>query len=331
MVASINAFFNPTKPGDTFKGLNGSIKGETADQLYRSLPSFLVAAKRDYQIQVVPAFQRLPTGDFAAVEDQFHLVRSVDQRVVSPKTVSSQYDPLSLMDAAAEVQPFVDAGWATPDGVYDAKNGSLEVLSLRLDAGGDIAGEKFVHYIVVVIPHGGGKAQGKVISWRIVCCNTFAAAVSAGFDFAIGHRKARADEIGTITKERFALEVRAWQNVQNHIKTLSERINVWSGVNLAFKDAEDLTNKLLKIKDLNETSTRTKNVREAILAGFRNPKIGTNGRTAWDWLNGVTNYISNGLDGSKVSDIDRMVRNIEPTGTGFKLEQEAEKLLAVLV
>jgi len=328
MVATINAFFNPTKPGDTFKGLNGSVKGETSSRLITSLPEFLREAKRDYSIQVVPAFQRLPTGDFAAVEDQFHLVRSVDQRVVSPKTVSSQYDPLSLMEAASEVQPFCDAGWATPDGVYDAKNGSLEVLSLRLDAQGEIAGEKFLHYIVVVIPHGGGKAQGKVISWRIVCCNTFAAAVSAGYDFAIGHRKARADEVGTVTKERFSLEVQAWQNVQKHIQKLSEKINVWNGVNLAYKDAEDLTNRLLGIKNPEEVSTRKKNVRDMILSGFNNAKIGTRGRTAWDWLNGVTSYTSNGMPESKVTDIDRMVRNIEPTGTGFKLEQEAEKLLA---
>jgi hypothetical protein len=328
---TINAFFNARHEGDNYKGLNATINGITSDRTIRSLPEFLTTAGRDYDIQVVPAFQRLPGGDFAAVEDQFHLVRSVDQRVVSPKTVSAQYDPLSLKDAASEVQSFVDAGWATPDGVYDARGGSLEVLSLRLDADGQIGPDEFLHYIVVVIPHGGGKAQGKIISWRIVCCNTFAAAVSASYDFAIGHRKGRTAEVGTVTKERFSLEVQAWQNVQDHIRTLADKINVWNGVSLKSRDAEELTDKLLGIKKLDDASTQKRNNRDAILAAFNNGQIGTYGRTAWDWLNGVTYFTSNGREGSKVSAVDRMVRNIEPTGTGFKLEQSAERLLAELV
>jgi len=345
----ITAFYNPTKEGDTFKGLFPShtgFKGECADRIIRDLQEFLATAGRDYYIKKVPAGVYDPSGGtdtdgnivptWREVENQFHLARSVDHRVVSPHTVTESYAPLSLMDVAEEIAPWVQAGWATPDSVFEARDGALEVLVLRLDAGGEIAdGDFFVHYVVIQNPHGsGGKAKGKIISFRIVCCNTFAAAVSAASDFQITHRVAKGsiEEQTAIMAKRTKDAVAAWERVQEHIAALSARVNVWNGAAITFSDAEHLTDQLLGIGKLDDASAQKKNGREAILGAFSMPQFGTYGRTAYDWLNGVTFVQSSpnaeSVRKSKVGTIERLVRNMDPNGTGFKVEQKAEKVLA---
>lgn len=333
---TIKAFYNPTRDGHKFFPFG--FEGECADSIIGDLQKFLEKANRNYYIKKAPVFQRFG-AEFAEVENQFHLVRSVDERVVSPHTVTDQYAPLSLMDVAEEIAPWVQAGWATPDAVFEARNGSLELLVLRLDAQGEITdGDFYVHYIVIQNPHGtGGKAKGKIISFRIVCQNTFAAAVSAASDFTITHRIASGDAEAQqkIMQQRTKDAVAAWEQVREHIRVLSEKVNAWRNIPLTFKDAENLTDQLLGIEDVEEASTRSKNRRDAILAAFSMPQFGTFGRTANDWLNGVTFINSSPLaevnKKSKVTSIDRTVRNVDPNGTGFLLEHRAETLLAELV
>jgi len=348
-MSTIKAFYNPTKDGDTFKGLFPSYKGwdgDCADAIITDLQKFLETAGRNYFIKKVPAGILDPMGAVAEngdvtpgwieVENQYHLVRSSDHKVVSPHTVTDSYAPLSLMDVAEEIAPWVQAGWATPDAVFEARDGALEVLVLRLDAQGQIAdGDFYVHYIVIQNPHGsGGKAKGKIISFRIVCCNTFAAAVSAASDFTITHRVAKgdADEQAEIMAQRTKDAIAAWDKVNAHIADLAARVNVWQNAPLTFQDAEHLTDNLLSIDKLDDASSRKKNMREAVLAAFSMPQFGTYGRTGYDWINGVTFVNSSPyadvVQKSKVTVIDRTVRNMDPNGTGFKLEQKAEKVLA---
>ena len=345
---TITGFFNPRHAGDTYTGLGLAMgmDGTIADRVIPDLPSFLEAAGRNYYIKRVPAGVLDPNGAVAEdgsvvpswieVEGQYHLVRSSDHRVVSPHTVSEQYAPLSLVDMADELQPWCDAGWATPDGVYSSKRESLEILSMRLDAGGDLPdGEKFLHYVIFQNPHGaGGTAKGKIISWRIVCANTFAAAVSASSDFTISHRVAAGDHEAqrAIMVERSQQAVAAWSKVQDHIAGLADRINNWQSVPVSSTQAENLTDRLLGIAKLENASPQKKNRRAAILSGFNMPSMGTNGKTAWDWLNGVT-YVNSSPNAeankkSKVSAVERAVRVTDTNGTGFKLEQQAEKVLA---
>ncbi len=339
---TIQAFFNARHAGDTFAGLNSSIEGKVSDRVISGLPEFLKEAGRDYYIAKSPAFQRFKLGDafdFAQVEGQYHLTRSSDDRVVSPHTVTDSYAPLSLVDMADELQPWCDAGWCSPDGVYSARNESLEVLSLRLDAAGELpAGEKFSHYIVFQNSHAtGGTAKGKIISFRIVCANTFAAAVSANSDFAITHRVAvgDADTQKAVMASRARDAVTAWERAREHISELAKRIEVFSNKNLSVAEATSATNKLLGIAREDDASSQAKNKRDAIMQGFARPQAGTNGRTVWDWINGVTYANSSPLAPanvkSKVSAVDRIVRNIDTNGTGLKFERAAQELALELV
>jgi hypothetical protein len=349
--ATIKGFFNPQRQGDTFKGLNGSIKGELASRLHGNLFEFLKEGGRNYFIKKVPARIFDPSGAIDAagnivpgdidVENQFHLVRSTDHRIVSPHTVTESYAPLSLMDVAEELQPWCEAGWCQPDGVYSSRNESLEILSLRLveDAGIVMPGnEKFLHYIVFENVHAtGGKAKGKIITWRIVCANTFAAAISARSDFMITHRVARGDATAqaAVMTDRVKEAVAAWEQAKTHIARLAEKVGVWQAKGMTKGEATSLTNRFLDIAKDEDASTRSINKRDAIVAAFEMPAAGTFGRSAWDWMNAVTFVNSSPFADinkkSKVDAVDRIVRTTTVNGTGFKDEAKAENLLAEFI
>jgi len=124
--------------------------------------------------------------------------------------------------------------------------------------------------------------------------------------------------------------VTAWSTVQDHFKKMGEYIDRALAIPVGVTEAEALTDKLLGIADAAKVSTRAKNRREAILKGFENETLGTYGRSAWDWLNAVTSFTSNGQEGSKVTAEARLTRNVDPNGTGFKMEQKAEAIVATL-
>lgn len=347
MQTDIKGFFNARQDGDSnAKTIFSGIDGETADSIIPDLPSFLEAAGRDYGILRSPAYVNDPFGGvdengeictaIREVEGQFHLTRTSDGRVVSPHTVTGQYAPLTLLDIAAEIQPWCDQGWCTPDAVYSGKNESLELLCLRLDASGTLPnGEAWEHYIIFRNPHGsGGKAKGNIVSYRQRCANVFGS-LGRGIEFTIGHRisaKMDAEERQAVMAKRVQQAKAAWQTARDHIDRLAERINVWSGTDITFDQAEMLTDALLGIKKGDDVSKRKTNTREAILNGFSMPQYGTNGATLYDWLNGVTFYLSSpyseSVRKSKVNAVDRMIRNVLPTESGYKMEMRAEGLLS---
>ena len=329
------AFFNAQH--DAATGIRMSVKGTLSEKLYHSLPEFLTAAKRDYGIRRV---QSIHPETHAPIKNQFLLLRSDDRRIVGPKNVSDSYAPMSLMDIAAEVQPFCDQGWATPDSVFGGGflpdgGESVEILCVRLDAGGVEmpAGEKLVHYMVLINPHNGRKAQGKFISYRPWCKNMFSALLSGGYDFAIPHRIAKSEDPATIMQERIKTAIETWDNFKKKLRRLADHINIWNGMPIQLPDARELTDRLLEIQGIPEgaISGRSKNKRDAILAAFNRPDIGTHGRSAYDWLNAVTFTVSSPDSStnreSKTPAGDRIIRSVDPLGSGFEIERGARILV----
>lgn len=326
------AFFNLATDAE---GVRMSVKGTMADRLYQGLPEFLQAAGRDYGIRRV---QAVHPETHAPITNQYLLLRSNDGVIVGPKNVSKSYAPMSLVDIAAEVQPFCDQGWATPDSVFAGGflpdgGESVEILILRLDAGGIElpAGEKLVHYMVLINPHNGRKAQGKFISYRPWCKNMFSALLSGGYDFAIPHRVAREEDQAKIMQERIKRAIETWENAKKKIRRLADRIQFWNDLPLTLPEATTLTDRLLEIDPTEKPSTRTQNRREAILAAFDRADIGTHGQSAYDWLNAVTFVVSSpdcGLNATSTTPAgDRMIRCIDPLGSGFDMERSAKILV----
>lgn len=350
-MSDIKGFFNARQEGDEHgKSIFSGIDGGTATEIIPDLPTFLAEAGRNYGILRTPALVTDPFGGVdedgevcsavREVENQFHLSRTNDGRVVSPHTVTGQYAPLTLLDIAEEIQPWCDAGWVTPDAVYSGKNESLEILCLRMDASGMLPnGETWEHYIIFRNPHGsGGKAKGTIVSFRVQCANTFGA-VGRGVEFVIGHRISatmnEAERQAAMTK-RVQLAKAAWQTADDHIENLAARINSLSGANVSYGQAEALTDALLDISrgvdisDPKQVSRRKVKTRTAILEAFAMPQYGTTGATLYDWINGVTFVQSSPnaetVKRSKVNAIDRMIRNVLPTESGFKFEAKAHRI-----
>jgi hypothetical protein len=128
-------------------------------------------------------------------------------------------------------------------------------------------------------------------------------------------------------KSAAALEI-----TRNYLADLVKRVNAWIGTSLSYAQAEKLTDALLDIKDIEKAKTRKKNVREAILSAFAMPAFGTYGQTLYDWINAVT-FVNSSPNAeivarSKVSATDRMIRNIDPNGSGYKFESKAMVLAA---
>jgi len=349
-MTNITGFFNARTDTDkAAKSIFSGVTGETSDSIIKDLPTFLERAGRDYGILRTPALVTDPFGGVDAqgaicpvvreVENQFHLSRTSDGRVVSPHTVTKQYAPLTLMDVAAEIKPWLDAGWVTPDAVFSGKNESLELLCLRMDADGMLPnGEQWQHYIILRLPHAaGGKCKGQVVDFRERCSNVYAA-IGRGNEFTISHRissKMTEAERQAAMGERVKLAKNAWKTAQDHVKALAGKVNAWNGRTVTNAQAVRLTNALLGIKSIDDASGNAKNKQEAILNGFDMPQFGTNGATLYDWVNAVTFYTSSPnsavVAASKVNPTDRMIRNVDPQGTGFKMEDAAQKLAARFV
>jgi hypothetical protein len=343
----ITGYFNARQEGDTnAPSMFAGVTGTTSEEVFTDIKAFLAAANRDYgilrvQSQVLDPFGGTDeTGEIVPaireVENQYHLTRTSDGRVVSPKTVSDQYHPMTLMDLAEEIQGWVDDEWCTPDAVFAGKNESLEIFSLRLDGGGELEnGEQWTHQIVFRLPHGvGGKCRGSIISFREQCSNTFGA-MAFGKEFVIGHRmsaKMTEDERAAAMAKRAKDAATAFKVAQKHIEELEKRIALWESTPITFAQAEALTDSLLDITNIDDPklSTRKKNRREAILEGFNMPRWGTMGDTLYDWFNGVTfensSPNSEAVKKSTVETTDRMIRNVDPNGSGNKHEAKAVRM-----
>ena len=347
MSTAITAFFNKRTDSDkTAKSMFCGTDGNVAEKTHTNVLEFLTDARRDYGIARVPALVMDPNGGLddggnivptaREVDNQFHLIRqgtNGDGHVVSPKTVSAQYAPYSLADLAGEIQPWCDAGWATPDAVFDGKNGSLELITLRLDAGGQMPG--WDHQVILRVPHGtGGKVTGTLSSFRTVCSNVFGAQ-GRGREFIIPHRisaKMSTEEIQKQMAIRATLARNTFATVNDYIAGMAKQMNSWENVTIDEKTMETMVNELLGIEHEKPEDIKggKKNMREEILTAANLKEFGTYGKTLADFINGVTFYNSSPLAAvnqkSKVSGVDRMLRNVAPNASGWILEKKAAAL-----
>lgn len=351
MSTAIKAFFNKRADTDTnAESMFCGIEGDTTQKTHSNVLDFLGEADRAYGIHRVPALVNDPFGGVdesgnivsaaREVENQFHLIRSSDGHVVSPKTVSKQYAPFALADLAAEIQGWCDQGWATPDAVYDGKDGSLEILTLRLDAGGVTMpdGKQWDHHIILRVPHGtGGKVTGTLASFCQTCSNTFGAQ-GRGREFVIPHRisgKMSNLEIQLAMGQRAQMAVQTFETVKNYIAGMADRLNSWQNCVIGADGIETMTHDLLGIKKGDDLKGGTQNKLDAILDAANLSEFGTHGNTVADFVNAVTFYNSSPFADvnkkSKVSGIDRMIRNIAPDASGWKLEQKALALATFTV
>jgi hypothetical protein len=266
-------------------------------------------------------------GEIVPIAGQFHLIRSIDEEVISPSTVSERYSVTNPTKMCDPLAPLVAEGWITPDKGYLFKRGSYEVVSFEMNAseledGGKIAGEEWKHWVSLHNHQGGGGGlKGSITSFRVVCANTAAAAARES-SFTIRHT-------GDIDAN-YKWAIDRWQKLKDSIKKLSERMTVFANLKLSASEAEEALYKLYDVEGLaaTEISTRTANELEFAMTEFANPRRGTFGKTGLDLFNAITATNSHYTPkNSKESSEKRLASIYDANGTRFKLESDAVSLL----
>lgn len=292
---------------------------------------FLESKGMHYEVLKEQATRTNRDGVTVPIEGQFNLVRSTDEQVISPSTVSGRYSLMTPSKMAERISPLVKEGWITPDKGFLFKDGSYEVLSFKmapseLPDDGKIAGEIWDHWVSLHNHQGGGGGcKGSITSFRPVCYNTSVAAAREAC-FSLRHT-------GPI-EENYRVAIDRWQKLKDGIKKLSDRMTLFADLKLSATDAEDALRDLYGVdgKPREEISTRTWNELEYAMVQFSNPKRGTHGQTGLDLFNAVTATNSHyAPKSSKLGEVKRMATMLDENGTRFKLEDSAVSLLEKMV
>lgn len=293
---------------------------------------FLEDNGMNYTVQREPAIQRTfnEKGEpqYAEVEGQFHLVRSTDKAVVSPKTVSSKYEPMNPQGMILPIAPLIMEGWVTPTHGYKLSGGSHEVLSFKIDGGmlenkGTIVGEEWDHFFQLHNFQGAGSFFGTLYCYRLACKNGAVRIVQKAGGFRLRH-------MGAI-QTKYEDAMRTWKEIQAEIRKLSERMTVWSETPVTPIQALTLLHAIYEVEDPNNIGTRTQNEINFALSEFSNPARGTYGRSAYDVYNAITATNTHySPSNSRETEVKRLSSLLNPNGSRNKLEGMAIEVLSSL-
>jgi hypothetical protein len=292
-----------------------------------TLTQFLTDKGMAYDVLKEQAIRKNSKGEIVDIDGQFNLVRSTDEHVISPGTVSERYSLTSPSKMCEPIAPLVAEGWITPDKGFLFKDGSYEVVSFEMNASelendGEIAGEQWRHWVSLHNHQGGGGGlKGSITSFRVVCANTAAAAAREAC-FSIRHT-------GDIDAN-YKWAIDRWQKLKDSIKKLSERMTTFAVLPVSPTDALDALHKLYGVSGMaaDDISTRTANELEFAMTEFANPRRGTFGKTGLDLFNAITATNSHySPKNSKESSEKRLSSIYDVNGSRFKLESAAVSLL----
>jgi len=288
---------------------------------------FLEKHGMNYDVLKEQATRTNKAGQTVNIEGQFNLVRSTDEYVISPSTVSERYSVTNPTKMCDPISPLVEEGWISPDKAFLFKDGSYEVVSFEMNAselenGGSIAGETWRHWVSLHNHQGGGGGlKGSITSFRPICINTAAAAAREAC-FSIRHT-------GDIDAN-YQWAISQWQKLKDGIRKLSERMTVFADLSLSPTDALDALQKLYDVEGMaaDEISTRTSNELEFAMTEFSNPRRGTFGKTGFDLFNAITATNSHyAPKNSKENASKRLASIYDMNGSRYKLESQAVSLL----
>lgn len=266
----------------------------------RDVDQCVSEAGMDYTIEKKPS-QVLVDSDMPGyhktveVPGQYHLVRSTDNKIVSPQTVRNKYTVLQPSTQIDVLREYVDQGWATVDGIFSLYDGGSDVVCLQLDAQQSVTGDEseYQHYMVVQNFHGRGACRGKLVSFRVVCHNTATAAFgSKGVlsDWKIPHTASIGD--------RYKVACRTWENVKAQITEQAKILGLFAEHEL---DVPKCISDILGIDE--DSSTRAINQRDLILsyADLDANNVGDNALTVYNSFTGWATHHAGGKAGKEVT------------------------------
>ena len=293
--------------------------------------AFLTKVGMNYQVSKEPAIQRTLDKEgkpqYNEVEGQFHLVRSTDNAVLSPKTVSGKYTPTNPRDMISTVAPLIAEGWITPDAGHSLSDGSHEILRFRIDGGklpnkGELlVGEDWYHFFDIHNFQGVGSFFGSIYSFRLRCENGAVALVNKGRGFRLRHTGA--------LQTKYEDAMRTWTAITEEIRKIADRMIVWNDTNVTAQQALAILHEIYEVEDPNNIAARTNNELQAAMVEFSNPKRGTNGRTLYDIYNAITAVNTHWAPRNSREDASKRLSSLlNPNGARHLLEARTVEILS---
>lgn len=288
--------------------------------------AFLESCGMNYTVLTMPAPH--PVERDQDIKGQFHLVRSTDKVVVSPKTVSAKYVPTCPIDMISPIAPLIAEGWVTPEKGYMLSDGAHEVLSFKIDGGmlenkGTVVGEEWDHFFQIHNFQGGGAFFGTLYCKRLACLNGAVRIVQKSHGFRLRHMGA--------LQTKYEDSMQTWKEIKAEIRKLSERMTVWNSTNVSASQALTILQDIYAIDDVQNVATRTQNELDFAMREFSNPARGTNGRTAYDIYNAITATNTHySPRNSRETEAKRLSSLLNPNGSRNRLEARTVEILAAL-
>ncbi len=236
--------------------------------------------------------------------------------------MKDSYHVIQNSDAFEFFDSVVGEGQAVYDTAGALHGGRSVWIMARLPKALFIEGDEIERNILLVTSHDGSSTLKMMhVTTRVVCQNTLTVALGeAQNSVSILHR-------GNY-KDRVAEAQRALKVSYGYFDHLGTLIGQLAKAPFARSDMQAFTEKLLPIPE-GEKAPRTEKARGEICDLFRRG-TGNSGRTKWDALNAVTEYVDHKRTYGKTKDGGKEETRFASTlfGSGAQIKQRAATLLA---
>jgi phage/plasmid-like protein (TIGR03299 family) len=277
----------------------------------------IMAAQLNWKVDLRPVFvDGKVVGEFRGV------VRNDNSKVLS--IVGTRYEPIQNEDSFNFFDEVVGTGQAVYDTAGSLFEGRKVFISAKLPNTlflKNNPADTMEKFVLLYTSHDGTSGLCmQIVTVRVVCKNTLSMALGTKSNcIKIRHTKSYKDKVNEAQKT-LQLVHGYYDNLQAVIDSLSEQ-------KMTDTEAIAMTERLFPSKE-KEVATRTENTRNEVLELFRRG-VGNKGETKWDFLNGVTEYVTHSR-GTRVSEggneeESRMASIL--FGSGSTLSQRALNLL----
>lgn len=256
-----------------------------------------IAKLNGWNIQKVDAELRLPPGGLAwnriVVPNQFHLVRMMDGKVLSDKTVSKTYHTLQNEEIFDVLDPLIDKGILQFETCGSLRDGKMVFALLRFQdcKGFQVSGwhelDCLLPFLYVYTWHdGSGKLHFALVTVQVVCMNTHQVAIDREpCSIGISHT--------THAQDRMDNAIEALLDLRDLWSRYSHRIRLFENFKFkTYEEAETLARRILCIKTgclKEELHPRSQKRLDLVMKGYSFGKFGYP-RTAWRLFSAFTYY-----------------------------------------
>lgn len=240
----------------------------------------------DWTVELVP----LVTADTQAKVDHRAVRRTSDSKVLG--VVGPRYAPLQNKDAFAWFTPFLDAREAALHTAGSLKGGSRVWVLAKLNRDPLVIaeGDEVEKFVLLSHGHDGSLAvRAGFTPIRVVCQNTLSMAHGSDASKLIRIKHTR-DVLENLANVREVMDL-----ANQEFEATAEQYRRLARKSVNQADLRRYVNRVLKIEDEQDISTRSKNIMEEIVrlaeAGRGNDLPSVRG-TLWTAYNGVSEYLT---------------------------------------